>query len=76
MPVKSKQGHSVSSTGRNPVLPWLHMIQTYLRLHRTQGIDYKTNVLVGIHAQLFEALPDVVSINRAGECLVLELLLD
>ena len=37
--------------------------QTYFLLHRFQSINYKSNVFVEFHAQLGDALMNVVPVN-------------
>ena len=59
-----------------PVLLRWNMIQSDFCLHWPERIYHKTNVLVRVNAQLFEALPYVLSVNRACECFVFEFLLN
>src|SRR3972149_9946292 len=50
--------------------------ETDTRRHLHQGADHEADMLVEVRAQLLGAAVDVLAVDRAGEALVLELLLD
>src|SRR5439155_18097815 len=45
-------------------------------LHRAERLNAECDVLVQRHAELLGALAHLVAVHAAGECLILELLLD
>src|SRR3970040_1033540 len=49
--------------------------ETDTRRHLHQGADHEVDMLVEVRAQLLGAAVDVLAVDRAGEALVLELLL-
>jgi hypothetical protein len=49
----------------------LNRIETNLLLQRAQRLDYKTNVIVHVNAQLFDSLPNVIAVHGAREGFVL-----
>src|SRR5438270_9280355 len=51
-------------------------LQPYLLLHGLERLDAEAYVLVEFDAEFGDALPDVFAVDRAGERLVAELLLD
>jgi hypothetical protein len=47
-----------------------HVLQPNLFLHWPQGIDDEANMLVHVHTQFLDSLPNIVSVYRARKSFV------